>query len=126
MKGTIVKGAGRATYFTGLSWVQKQCTDKLGFKPYPGTLNVELSPDDARLLENPPAPIVELTSPDPAFCNARALPVSVGPLSGALILPAEDVKIHAPNIVEIICPVHIKDSLGVEDGAAVTITLRNR
>jgi CTP-dependent riboflavin kinase len=126
LTGTIVKGVGQASYFTGLGWVQEQCLAKLGFKPYPGTLNVELSAQDVRIMETCRGKGVELVSPDPAFCNARALPVSVQSLPGALILPAEEVNVHGANIVEIISPVNIKDTLGVVDGQSITIALGNK
>lgn len=123
-RGRIVKGAGRASYFTGLTWVREQCLVKLGFTPHPGTLNVELAPENAGFIDEPSPDIVELVSPDPSFCNARALPVSIGPLPGAVILPADDVRIHGSNIVEIIAPLSVKDTLGVRDGEEVTLLLR--
>ncbi len=123
LTGTIVKGVGQASYFTGLEWVQEQCLAKLGFKPYPGTLNVELSARDARIMGTYREKGVDLVSPDPAFCNARVLPVSVQSLPGAIILPAEEVNVHGANIMEIIAPVSIKETLGVEDGTRITITL---
>lgn len=123
LRGKIVKGVGQASYFTCLEWVQEQCLEKLGFKPYPGTLNVELSREDARLIEESRREIIELLSPDPAFCNARALPVSIGPLPGAIILPADEVKVHGNTIMEILSPLNIKDTLGVKDGESITIAL---
>jgi CTP-dependent riboflavin kinase len=126
LTGTIVKGVGQASYFTSLDWVQEQCLAKLGFKPYPGTLNVELPAQDVRIMEACREKGVELLSPDPAFCNARALRVSVQSLPGALILPAEEVSVHATNIVEIISPVSIKDTLGMADGHEITIRLDNQ
>ena len=123
LAGTIVKGVGQANYFTGLGWVQEQCLIKLGFKPYPGTLNVELSEKDTRSIRKLRGKGVELVSPDPAFCSARALPVSIGRLPGAIIIPADDVNVHGKNIVEIISPVRIKDALGVGDGDGITIDL---
>ncbi|MCK5680315.1 DUF120 domain-containing protein, partial [bacterium] len=40
--GEIVKGAGKAAFFTQLDWVTKQCVAKLGFTPFPGTLNIRV------------------------------------------------------------------------------------
>ena len=49
LTGKIVSGARQAAFFTQLDWVLEQCRQKLGFKPYPGTLNLEIaSPDEAR------------------------------------------------------------------------------
>jgi CTP-dependent riboflavin kinase len=41
--GKITSGTGEGAYFTQIGWVQQQCDEKLGFKPYSGTLNLEIS-----------------------------------------------------------------------------------
>lgn len=50
--GKIVSGVRQAAYFTQLDWVQDQCKDKLGFQPYPGTLNLEINEDDLPVIKN--------------------------------------------------------------------------
>ena len=124
LTGKVVSGAGKAAFFTQLDWVQEQCAAKLGFSPYPGTLNIELSPESVvnlRALEEEAR--TELVPPDPLCCAAKFLPVSFGSIAGALIFPAEDVRIHGKRIVEIIAPVRLKEALNVEDGDLVTLTV---
>ena len=41
--GKIICGVKQGKFFTQLKWFQEQCHEKLGFKPYPGTLNLEIS-----------------------------------------------------------------------------------
>src|SRR5574340_155582 len=101
IKGKIVSGAGEAAYFTGLDWVQRQCEDKLNFKPYPGTLNIEV--DEASLpalTDIQKTEGIKLFSPDSNFCNARSLRVSIKNIKGAIIIPDAEVNIHGKNIVE--------------------------
>jgi CTP-dependent riboflavin kinase len=124
LTGKVVSGTRRAAFFTQLDWVQKQCEAKLGFKPYPGTLNVELAPESMislRALENEAK--TEFVPPDPKFCVARLLPVSLNSIAGAMIFPAEDVRIHGRNVVEIIADVQLKEVLNIEDGDQVTLTV---
>lgn len=124
LTGKVVSGAGKAAFFTQLDWVQEQCAAKLGFNPYPGTLNIELSPESVvnlRALEEEAR--TELVPLDPLFCAAKLLPVSCGSIAGAVIFPAEDVRIHGKRIVEIIAPVRLKEALNVEDGDLVTLTV---
>ena len=45
LKGKVVGGSRQAAFFTQIQWVQDQCAEKLGFAPFPGTLNVELAPE---------------------------------------------------------------------------------
>jgi CTP-dependent riboflavin kinase len=122
--GKIVSGAGEGAYFTQIGWVQQQCLEKLGFKPYPGTLNLEISEKFLPAMESlNQKEAIELISPDPEFCNARVFEVSLGDISGAIILPEEKVRIHPENIIEIIAPLNLKAALNVDDGDALNFIL---
>ena len=50
--GKIVSGAGEGAYFTQIGWVQQQCVEKLGFRPYPGTLNLQISEEFLPAIES--------------------------------------------------------------------------
>ncbi|MDJ0985942.1 MAG: CTP-dependent riboflavin kinase [Desulfobacterales bacterium] len=122
--GKIISGAGEGAYFTQIDWVRQQCQEKLGFKPHPGTLNLEIAPEHLLLVAalNQKEGI-ELISPNPKFCNAKAFAVELGKLKGAIIIPEERVRIHAENIIEIIAPLSIKASLNVNDGDYIKVVL---
>ena len=97
---------------------------KLGFKPYPGTLNLAIADSDADLLESLQGlDTMALIPPDPKFCSARTLPVKIKGIQGAIIIPAKDVQIHAKNRLEVIAPVCLKEVLGLDDGDFVKITI---
>ena len=122
ISGKIVGGAGEGAYFTQIGWVQQQCDEKLGFKPYPGTLNLEISEEflpAIELLDQKTG--IELISPDPQFCNAMVFQVSLQDIIGAVILPEEKVRVHPKNIIEIIAPLNIKASLNVKDGDSLNV-----
>ena len=51
IKGKIISGVRKGAYFTPLDWVQTLCMKKLGFRPYPGTLNLEISEDYLPVIE---------------------------------------------------------------------------
>lgn len=126
LTGRVVSGVRRAAGFTQLGWVQAQCLEKLGFKPYPGTLNVEVSEDSLAALaavERQEGPA--LIPPDRSFCEARVFPLSIGAVSGAMILPSEDVRIHDKQVIEVMAPVNLRDELHLEDGAPVTLLIRS-
>jgi CTP-dependent riboflavin kinase len=122
LTGKVVGGAKKAAYFTQLDWVQEQCLEKLRFKPYPGTLNIELTPESLAVLQGIEKHAkIELVPPDTSCCEARVLSLTVGPVCGALVMPGEDVRIHGKRIVEVIAPVRLKDTLNVTDGDEVTL-----
>ncbi len=122
LTGRIMSGAKKAAYFTQLDWVQEECLQKLRFKPYPGTLNIELTPESLTVLhEIEKHAMTELVPPDSSWCQARVLSLSVGHVSGALVMPSEDVRIHGKAIIEVIAPVSLKDALNLRDGDEVTL-----
>jgi CTP-dependent riboflavin kinase len=122
--GRIVSGAKQGAFFTQLDWFQEQCMEKLGFKPFPGTLNIQISARQIPQIEALEKEMgVEFIPPDATFCSAKAFPVSVEGLSGAIIMPAQEVRVHAKNIVEVIAPLRLKKSLKKTDGDSITLTI---
>ncbi len=120
--GKIVSGVGQGAFFTRLDGFQEQCREKLGFQPYPGTLNVEISKDkipEIEVLENEEG--LEFIPPDAAYCSGRAFPVSIADVHGAIIIPAAEVRVHGKNIVEVIAPINLKEKLGVADGDPISL-----
>ncbi len=122
IRGVVQSGAGRGAHFTQVDWVVQQCAEKLGFVPFPGTLNVAIRdqdlPDLERLLA---AAEVSLVPTDPAFCAARVEPVTVRGIPCALVLPSEDVRIHADTTIELLAPCHLKRTFGLQDGDPIVI-----
>jgi len=122
--GKIVSGAKQGAFFTQLEWVQDQCREKLGFAPWPGTLNLEIEIEHVEVIEELKVKAgMELVSPNSNYCSGHVLPVSIGSIPAAIVLPAEDVRVHPKNIVEIISPKMLKESLGAKDGDWVTFTI---
>ena len=122
--GKIIGGAKQGAFFTQLDWVKEQCLIKLGFAPWPGTLNLEIPMDHVAVIEDLKVTEgLELVSPDSNYCSGYVFPVSIEGIPGAIVLPAEDVRVHAKNIVEIISPKMLKESLGVKDGDWVMLTI---
>jgi CTP-dependent riboflavin kinase len=122
--GKIVSGVKQGAFFTQLDWVQEQCLEKLGFKPFPGTLNLEIAIENMAIIGALQAQEgIELVPPDSNFCSGLVFPITVEGISGAIVAPATDVRVHAKNIIEIISRLGLKDALGVEDGDWVTLTI---
>ena len=127
LTGRVVSGSKKAGFFTQLDWVQDQCLSKLGFRPYPGTLNIEICEEGLSVIEAlKKEEGITLIPPNPKFCVARAFPLSIVTVRGALIVPPEDVSIHGKTIVEVMAPVRLKDALGIADGDSVTLLVYRR
>ncbi len=123
ISGIIQSGVGKGAYFTQLGWVVEQCEKTLGYKPFPGTLNVLICNRDLDKLDGFLQRFdYDLVPKDENFCSARIKKVSIARVPAAIILPSEDVRIHEKQTVEIISFCNLKHSLGLEDGQQVTIS----
>jgi len=123
--GKILSGAKKGAFFTQLDWVQSQCQEKLGFKPFPGTLNLEIEEEKIPHIEALfKRGGIELVPPDSDFCAGHVYPVSIMGVTGAILDPAEDVRIHGKNIIELIAPISLKDAMDVGDGDEVMLVAK--
>lgn len=122
ISGTVLSGIGKGCYFTSVDWVVRQCKDKLGYAPFPGTLNVKVCDEDLpklnQFLEQTDTALVPS---DASFCSAPLKKIELGGIPAAIVLPAEDVHVHDHCILEIISPCSFKQSLGLKDGDQVKL-----
>jgi CTP-dependent riboflavin kinase len=122
--GKIVSGAKQGAFFTQLAWVQDQCREKLGFAPWPGTLNLEISMDQVAVIQELKENNgIELLSPESKYCSGHVFPISIDGVQAAVVIPADDVRVHARNVIEIISHDRLKDVLSVKDGDWVTLQI---
>ncbi len=122
--GVIERGKGQGAYFVGLDWVAEQFEREMGFKPFPGTLNVRVSLSDGSELERLFSDRdFELVPEDPQFCSARVKRLSLNGLPAVAVFPSEDVRIHGKNVIEIIAGCNIKQALRLDDGDWVILVV---
>ncbi len=122
LQGTVASGSQTAAHFTQLSWVREQCRDKLGFTPFPGTLNLIIEPDFFSVISKiRRADAIELTPPDSDGCSAKVIPLSIEGIKGCIIIPDSKVNIHGEQVIEVMAPVELRSSLGLQDGRQVTL-----
>jgi len=130
LTGVVFSDLGQAGSFMSLDWVQKTLQEKLGFSPYPATLNLRLSSEEEvalwKEIQNEMESL-DLPPSAPAFCSARLFRVGIeGPrggvgarLIGAVLVP--QVNDYPPNKIEVIAPLRLKDNLGIRDGDRLTL-----
>ncbi|MFI5269424.1 MAG: DUF120 domain-containing protein [Chloroflexota bacterium] len=122
IRGRLVRGLGEAPAFTQLPWVVEQCRTKLGFEPYPGTVNLEVLPEDTGLWQELKARDgAVLVPPDPAFCDATCHAVTIeGKLAAATITP--HVESYPSDKLELLAPCNVVQALQLSLGQEVTLT----
>lgn len=126
LRGRVVRGSGRASFFTSLGWVKDRCREEFGFTPYPGTLNIKVSPELRRLVRrlrrrsrvvfHPPA--------RSGYYPARACRVLVNGAGGVAVFPASRVNIHDSDTIEIMSDVCLREVLGIGEGDEVSLEVR--
>ena len=118
MRGVVRRGQGQGGAFTQLDWVREQFRDKLGFEPYPGTLNVQVDAAARAAAQTPPGILIE--PPTAEYCAAKCRRVRInGRVDAAWILP--DVPNYPDDLVELMAPVALREELGVKEGDEVLI-----
>ena len=118
IRGVVREGKGEGRVFTQLDWVRQQFRDKLGFEPYPGTLN--LQGDDAAALEVLRVRPGIIIDPAPGFCAAKCFHVKLNEkISAAWIVP--EVLGYPENQVELIAPVSLRGALNLKQKDTVEI-----
>ncbi len=124
MTGVVFSGLSEGSYYMSLEGYRKQFRSKLGFDPYPGTLNLHVRKEDLnerRLLESYPFIYVEgfanaKRSYGPAKCY-KAVVNEKGP--AAIILP---IRAHyGEDVVELIAPQSLRKQLRAKDGDSVRV-----
>lgn len=127
LSGTVFSDLGQGARFMSLDWVQQVLRDKLGFAPYPATLNLRLAPGDVGTWETIRSENrgFGIEPPSESFCDARCFPVVIEALggatdvSGAILYP--EIEGYPPDKIEIVAPVHVKGSIGVRDGDQLVV-----
>ncbi len=121
LTGKVITGLGEGQYYIALDGYRNQFREKLGFDPYPGTLNVKLDPESIELRKRISShiTIAGFTSHNRTFGNGSCFNVKISEIQGAVVVPE---RTHYPeDIIEIIAPVNLRKSLNLKDGSFVQV-----
>jgi len=119
LEGRVFSGGGIGSFFINLSWVRSQIKEKLGFNPYPGTLNLQLLPGtDVKELRDTTKGIKIKSSE--GFHEGRCFKALImEKLWGAVVVP--DVPKYPHDLLEILAPVNLRETLGLKDGVDIEV-----
>jgi len=125
LEGTVFSGLGEGAYYISKENYLKQITEKLGFEPYQGTLNLKLNSDydiKTRMeLEVYPAIEVEgFKNTDRSFGLVKCYPAIINnTVKGAVTIATR--SHYDISVLEIIAPVFLRKQLNLKDGNKVKI-----
>jgi len=125
LDGKVVGGLGEGRYYLSMKGYKTQIKEKLGFGPFPGTLNIRIKKDEMwkkkAILQMDPVIINGFKDKDRSYGDLFAYKCRLKGLgdSCALIVPLR--THHGEDVMELICSVNIKKKLGLKDGDSVEV-----
>jgi len=127
LEGTVFTGLGEGAYYVTRDPYRKQFIEKLGFDPYPGTLNLRLTTDydvktRSELEAYPAVEIQGFKNENRTYGNVKCYPATIeNKAKGALISALRGH--YDASIVEIIAPVFLRNKLKIKDGHKVKVEI---
>jgi riboflavin kinase, archaea type len=124
LEGILFSGIGEGAWYVSQPGYHRQFAERLGFNPFPGTLNLRLKPeyeDEKRLLETIPHIQIEgfrdgERTFGPVVCHKTKINDSE---DGALI---SAVRTHyAGDVIEVVAASNLREKLGLRDGDTVRV-----
>lgn len=125
LEGTLFTGLGEGAYYVSKDGYRKQFMEKLGFDPYPGTLNLKLTSeyDVKTRTELEAYPAIELQgfeNEDRSFGGVKCYPALINNKVKGAILTAMRTH-YDSSVLEIVAPVYIRGNLKLKDGQKVKV-----
>jgi len=127
LEGVLFSGLGEGAYYISKDGYRKQFIEKLGFDPYPGTLNLKLTTDyDMKTraeMENYPA--IELQgfkNETRSFGGAKCYPAVINNKVKGAVVSALRTHYNS-SVIEVIAPTFLRSSLKLKDGNKVKIEI---
>lgn len=125
VEGYVISGLGEGAFYMSLEGYKRAFERALGFVPYPGTLNIKLTPHSLplrRYLDGLPGIYI------PGFSNGlrtyggvKAFRAKLRDIEGAVVMPER--THHSSDVIEVIAPVKLRDVLGLRDGDKVELEI---
>jgi riboflavin kinase, archaea type len=125
--GEVVTGLGEGRYYLSQPGYVVQFTERLGYAPYPGTLNVRLRASETRRLavvrDWNGVRIDGFEAAGRTFGGATCYPAQLNGRRCHLIRPDRS---HYQDVVEFIAPERLRTRLRLKDGDLVKAELEER
>ena len=127
LKGTLVSGMGEGAYYMGLKGYTKQFKSKIGYIPYPGTLNVRLNQKihqeaikQFEILEG--IKIKSFSDGKRTYGWVKCFPAKLNNSINCELIILERTH-HDASIIELISKVCIRKTGKLKDGSKVSIKI---
>jgi riboflavin kinase len=127
LEGVLFSGLGEGAYYITRDGYRKQFIEKLGFDPYPGTLNLKLTTEydmktRSELEAYPGIEIEGFKDESRTFGSVRCYPALINnKVKGAVVCALR--SHYNSSVMEIIAPTFLRTRLKLKDGNKVKIEI---
>ncbi len=127
LEGTVFTGLGEGAYYISKESYRSQILEKLGFEPFPGTLNLKLTSDyDIKTRTDldayPALEVMGFQNQDRTFGLVKCYPATIGGrVKGALVTALR--SHYDSSVLELIAPVCLRKRLSLKDGNKVKVEI---
>jgi len=125
LEGAVFTGLGEGAYYVMREGYRKQFIERLGFEPYPGTLNLKLTADydiktRTELEAYPGIEIQGFKNESRTFGPVKCYPAVINnKVRGAVVLALR--SHYNSSVLEVIAPTYIRSQLKLKDGNKVKV-----
>lgn len=124
--GELFTGLKEGAYYVSLRGYRRQFISKLGFDPYPGTLNLRLiTPMDRQLrkglMQEPGILIEGFENQTRSYGWVRFLPAQIGDSTSCAVFSSFERTHYDETVLEILAPVNLRQTLGLKDGDTISV-----
>lgn len=128
LEGRVFTGLSEGAYYLQIPYYLKQFEEKLGFKPYPGTLNIRLMNRDSimnKILLEKAADIKidGFSDGRRTYGGARCIFARLNDCEDVAIIFIERTH-YGEDVIEILAPTCLREKLGLRDGDRVRLYVR--
>jgi|BEDMetMinimDraft_2_1075160.scaffolds.fasta_scaffold00023_33 riboflavin kinase len=122
--GYVFTGLGEGAYYMSLQGYKEQFRKKLGFEPYPGTLNLKIKSAlemqrIAELKQREGIRIEGFSDGNRTYGGLKVYSALIEDERGALL--AIDRTHYDNSVIEVIAPVRLRDRLSLQENSKVTV-----
>ena len=125
MRGTVSDGLGEGRFYLSRPGYARQMEEKLGFAPYPGTLNLRLDGDGAekrrRMLQMEPIVISGFSEGNRRYGDLFAYRAMAGGVECAVVVPLR--THHGQDVVELVAAANLRKRLRKKTGDEVVLRI---
>jgi riboflavin kinase len=119
--GRVTSGTRDGRYYLSLKKYKEQIREKMGFVPYPGTLNIRVPPDEINLrllLRGKKGELIEgFGIGERTFGRIICYRCRLNGIDGALVFPER--SHHGLDVMEVVALVNLRKKLSLKEGDAV-------